>query len=64
MNKSKKYILDTIRDHGECYVGWSMTYGQRSKNAMYDLIDEGKIKIVDKQFFEKNWRTSCVVKAA
>jgi uncharacterized protein YcaQ len=63
MSKSEKYILDTVAQHGKCYIGWSMTYGQRSKNAMEKLIAAGKIKIADRRFFEKSWRTSIIVVA-
>lgn len=59
--KNRTYILNAIRDHGECYVGWGWTYGTRLRDAARALQDEGLIVITDLRRF-KSGRVSAIAK--
>ena len=62
-NKSQTYILKTVAECGECHVGWRSDFGQRLRQAMYDLRREGLIQVYDIRHF-KDGRVSALVKAS
>ena len=63
-SKSQEYILNTIREHGECHMTWRGDYGQRLRAAARQLQDEGLVRLTDVHISDKSHRTFAVVIAA
>ena len=63
-SQSQDYILNTVREHGECHLTWRGDYGQRLRTAARQLQDEGLVRLTDVHTSDSSHRTFAVVKAA